>query len=449
MVITRFAPSPTGFLHIGGARTALFCWAYARHHKGQFLLRIEDTDRNRSGEAETTAILDSLAWLGLNYDGDIVYQHKNAARHNEIAATLLENGNAYKCSCAPEEVEAMREKARAAGTPPRYDGTCRNGGYDDTKPYVIRFKSPQTGTTQINDVVKGDVAFACDQFDDVVLVRSDNTPTYMLSVVVDDHDMGITHIIRGDDHFTNAARQKQIYEAMDWQVPDFAHLPLIHGADGAKLSKRHGALGVGEYKDDGYLPEAMCNYLARLGWAHGDDETFTRQQFCEWFSLEAIGKSPARFDMDKLNFINAYHIKNSDDDALLAQLDLPTEKIKGAMALLKDRATTLGDIKNEAAFLLAPPIIEPEAAEKLTPEALVHLRALHDVFAALTDWQRDPIEAALRDYLKAHDIKMGAIGPAIRVAITGKVQSLGIFDVLALLPQAEILARLSAQSSEK
>ena len=290
-VVTRFAPSPTGFLHIGGARTALFNWAFARHHDGKFLLRIEDTDRARSTDEAIEAILDVMAWLGLNAYDEQVFQHKNADRHIEVVQTLLASGNAYKCYCTPEEIEAMREAARAAGKPPRYDGTWRDrdpGEAPDGQTYVVRFRAPQEGSTVIDDCVQGTVTTANDQLDDLIILRSDATPTYMLSVVVDDHDMGVTHIIRGDDHLTNAARQSQIYNALGWQVPEFAHVPLIHGSDGAKLSKRHGALGVDAYRDMGLLPEAMRNYLARLGWSHGDDEIFTTEQLMDGSGLKRL-----------------------------------------------------------------------------------------------------------------------------------------------------------------
>ena len=313
-VITRFAPSPTGFLHIGGARTALFNWAFARASGGQFLLRIEDTDRARSTQEAIDAILDGMDWLGLAADAAPTYQHANAARHIEVAEQLLASGKAYKCYSTPEEVEAMREKARAEGKPPRYDGTWRDRDAAEAAadaPYVIRFKAPQDGETIIEDAIQGTVTFANEQFDDLILLRSDGSPTYMLSVVVDDYDMGVTHIIRGDDHLTNAGRQAQIYAALDWPVPIFAHMSLIHGSDGAKLSKRHGALGVEAYRDMGYLPEAMRNYLARLGWSHGDDEIFSTAQLIEWFSLEAVGKAPARFDMEKLDHVNAQHLNMS------------------------------------------------------------------------------------------------------------------------------------------
>ena len=394
--VTRFAPSPTGFLHIGGARTALFNWAFARHHGGSFLLRIEDTDRARSTQKAIDAILGGMGWLGLDADKAPVYQHANAPRHIAIAEQLLADGHAYKCFCTAEEVELMREKARAEGKPPRYDGTWRDrdvSGLPANASFVVRFKAPQSGETVIDDLVQGRVAIANDQFDDLILLRSDGTPTYMLSVVVDDHDMAVTHIIRGDDHMTNAARQAQIYAALGWDVPQFAHIPLIHGPDGAKLSKRHGALGVEAYRDMGYLPEAMRNYLARLGWSHGDDEVFSTSQLIEWFGLKAIGKSPARFDTEKLDNVNAQHLNMTDDATLVGEAmalnpalaEFQTQ-LTAAMPLLKTRATRLPDIAADAAFLAAQrPIIADEKLQKhLNEETRPHLQALAPVWRLST-----------------------------------------------------------------
>ena len=455
--VTRFAPSPTGYLHIGGARTALFNWAFARHHGGTFLLRIEDTDRARSTDDAIAAILQGMDWLGLSADTDPVYQHANAARHVEIAAQLLRDGHAYKCYCTAEEVEAMREKARAEGTAPRYDGTCRHGRPDRevaNAPYVVRFKAPQDGETAIDDAVQGTVTTGNDQFDDLILLRSDGSPTYMLSVVVDDHDMGVTHVIRGDDHLTNAARQTQIYQALGWDVPQFAHIPLIHGADGAKLSKRHGALGVEAYRDMGYLPEAMRNYLARLGWSHGDDDVFSTDQLVEWFGLEAIGKSPARFDTEKLDNINARHLNRADDADLVAEtikLDARLREFEAqlgaAMPLLKERATRLPDLAADAAFLAAsrPIAVDDKLAKHLNDESRPHLQALATELQALADWQAAPIEALIKAYMETHELKMGKLAPAFRAALVGNSQSPGIFDVLALLDKTEALARLNDQ----
>ena len=453
-VITRFAPSPTGFLHIGGARTALFNWAFARASGGQFLLRIEDTDRARSTQEAIDAILDGMDWLGLSADAEPTYQHANAARHIEVAEQLLASGKAYKCFSTPEEVEAMREKARAEGKPPRYDGTWRDRDAADAPadtPFVVRFKAPQDGETIIEDAIQGTVTFANEQFDDLILLRSDSSPTYMLSVVVDDHDMGVTHIIRGDDHLTNAGRQAQIYAALDWAVPHFAHMSLIHGSDGAKLSKRHGALGVEAYRDMGYLPEAMRNYLARLGWSHGDDEIFTTDQMVEWFSLEAVGKAPARFDMEKLDHVNAQHLNMSDDALLTAEvlaLDpalVPHEaQVLAAMPQLKERATRLGDLVTDAAFLRAarPIVAEDKLAKHLTDEACAHLAALHAKLSALDDWSNDAIDATVKGYMEAEGLKMGKIAPALRAALVGNSNSPGVIPVLALLGRDEALARL-------
>ena len=456
-VVTRFAPSPTGFLHIGGARTALFNWAFARHHDGKFLLRIEDTDRARSTNEAIEAILDGMAWLGLNADDEPVFQHKNADRHIEVAQTLLGSGNAYKCYCTPEEIEAMREAARAAGKPPRYDGTWRDRDHSeapDGQAYVVRFRAPQEGSTVIDDCVQGTVTTANNQLDDLIILRADGTPTYMLSVVVDDNDMGVTHIIRGDDHLTNAARQTQIYNALGWQVPEFAHLPLIHGSDGAKLSKRHGALGVDAYRDMGLLPEAMRNYLARLGWSHGDDEIFTTEQLIGWFGLEAIGKSPARFDMTKLENVNGHHIRRHDDNALAALVCANTPELapvqamlKTAMPVLKERAKSLHEIADMGRFLIsARPIdITEKSAKSLTPDTRARLAALHPRLESLEDWKHAAIEAEIRAFLSDHDLKLGDIAPALRAALTGTPASPGIFDVLALLDKAEVLGRIQDQ----
>jgi len=456
-IVTRFAPSPTGFLHIGGARTALFNWAFARHHGGQFLLRIEDTDRARSTEAAVQAILNGMNWLGLQADQAPVYQHQNAARHVAVATQLLDSGHAYKCYCTAEEVAAMRETARAAGLPMRYDGTWRDRPASDAPdglPYVVRFKAPQTGETIIDDQVQGTVRVANDQLDDLVLLRSDGSPTYMLSVVVDDHDMAVTHIIRGDDHLTNATRQAQIYQALDWPIPVFAHIPLIHGADGAKLSKRHGALGVDAYRDMGYLPEAMRNYLARLGWSHGDDEVFSTEQLVDWFSLDKIGKSPSRFDTDKLDNINGHHLRQHDDAQLCAlvcamhpDFETHSESLMQAMPLLKERAKSLHDLVAGGDFLRAqrPLSLDEKASKALDPETIERLRVVHQRLEQLPNWSKPDIEAALRAYMDENQIKLGQIGLGLRAALVGNSQGPGIFDVLALLTQQEALARIADQ----
>ena len=453
--VTRFAPSPTGFLHIGGARTALFNWAFARHHGGRFLLRIEDTDRARSTQEAIDAILDGMGWLGLDADEAPVYQHANAPRHIAIAEQLLADGHAYKCFCTAKEVEAMREKARAEGKPPRYDGTWRDRDASEVPadaPFVVRFKAPQSGETVIDDLVQGRIASANDQFDDLILLRSDGTPTYMLSVVVDDHDMAVTHIIRGDDHMTNAARQAQIYAALGWDVPQFAHIPLIHGPDGAKLSKRHGALGVEAYRDMGYLPEAMRNYLARLGWSHGDDEVFSTEQLIEWFGLEAIGKSPARFDTEKLDNLNAQHLNIAGDAALVAEtvalnpaLTNFEVQLSAAMPLLKARATRLPDIAADAAFLAAqrPIAVDEKLQKHLNEETQPHLQALAARLEALENWTSGDIETMIKAYMDENELKMGKLAPAFRASLVGNSQSPGIFDVLALLGKNEALQRLN------
>ena len=453
--VTRFAPSPTGFLHIGGARTALFNWAFARHHGGRFLLRIEDTDRARSTQEAIDAILDGMGWLGLDADEAPVYQHANASRHIAIAEQLLADGHAYKCFCTSEEVEAMREKARAEGKPPRYDGTWRDRDASEAPadaPFVVRFKAPQSGETVIDDLVQGRIATANDQFDDLILLRSDGTPTYMLSVVVDDHDMAVTHIIRGDDHMTNAARQAQIYAALGWDVPQFAHIPLIHGPDGAKLSKRHGALGVEAYRGMGYLPEAMRNYLARLGWSHGNDEVFSTAQLIEWFGLEAIGKSPARFDTEKLDNVNAQHLNRAGDAALVAETvalnpalaDFESQ-LSAAMPLLKARATRLPDIAADAAFLAAqrPIAVDEKLQKHLNEETQPHLQALAARLEALENWTSGDIETMIKAYMDENELKMGKLAPAFRASLVGNSQSPGIFDVLALLGKNEALQRLN------
>ncbi len=453
-VITRFAPSPTGFLHIGGARTALFNWAFARHHGGTFLLRIEDTDRARSTQEAIEAILDGMAWLGLDADEAPSFQHAQAERHVDVAHQLLAAGQAYKCFCTAEEVDAMREAARQAGQPLRYDGTWRDRDPSEAAPdapYVIRFKAPQSGETIIRDAIQGDVTFDNAQFDDLILLRSDGSPTYMLSVVVDDYDMGVTHVIRGDDHLTNAGRQAQIYTALDWRLPNFAHMSLIHGADGAKLSKRHGALGVDAYRDMGYLPEAMRNYLARLGWSHGDDEVFSTAQLVDWFSLDAVGKAPARFDMEKLDYINAQHLNQAEDADLTAQtLTLDPDlapfaaQVEAAMPLLKERASRLGDLVTDAAFLKAkrPISVDEKLAKHLHEANLAHLDRLQGLLHNLETWAAEPIEALIKAYMEAEALKMGKLAPAFRAALVGNSQSPGIFDVLALLGRDEALSRL-------
>ena len=464
-VITRFAPSPTGFLHIGGARTALFNWLFARHHSGQFLLRIEDTDRARSTQEAIDAILDGMRWLGLEHDAEAVYQSTRKQRHSEIAAQLLREGKAYYCYCTAEELDAMRAAARAEGKPVRYNGMWRDRDQAEAPkdvPPVVRLKAPQTGDTTIRDRVLGDITFANEQLDDLILLRSDGTPTYMLSVVVDDHDMGITHVIRGDDHLTNAARQAHIYAALGWDLPVFAHVPMILGPDGAKLSKRHGALGVGAYRDMGYLPEAMRNYLLRLGWSHGDDEIISTAQAIDWFNLENIGKSPARFDFAKLENLNGIYMRDAEAETLMPQVVATIAQIYGehpdaaararlehALPGLKERATNLVELAQNAHYLFAERPLEPDekAAKLLNPEACAHLQALADQLALLEEWSAQATEDCIRSYIARADVKLGKVAQPLRAALTGTTVSPGIFDVLVSLGKDESLARLRDQAS--
>jgi glutamyl-tRNA synthetase len=460
-VVTRFAPSPTGFLHIGGARTALFNWLFARHNGGKFLLRIEDTDRARSTDAAIAAILDGMNWLELTWDGDVVYQFSRAARHAEVAQKLVAEGKAYYCYASPEELTEMREKARAEGRPMRYDGRWRDRDPKDApagvKP-VVRLKAPTEGETVILDQVQGEVRVANAQLDDMVLLRSDGTPTYMLSVVVDDADMGITHVIRGDDHLTNAFRQKQLYDAAGFAVPNFAHIPLIHGPDGAKLSKRHGALGVDAYRDMGYLPEAVCNYLLRLGWSHGDDEIISREQAIEWFGLESVGRSAARFDFAKLGSLNGHYLKQSDNGRLVHLVgpligkrlgrDLSASErdiLERAMNGLKERAKTLVELADSAVFLFLPrPLpLNDKATKILGPEARGRLAQLAPLLQALDHWDASAIEGVVRDFATAQGLKLGDAAQPIRAAVSGSNVSPPIFEVLAILGRDESLGRLA------
>jgi glutamyl-tRNA synthetase len=462
-VVTRFAPSPTGFLHIGGARTALFNWLYARRHGGQFRLRIEDTDRVRSTREAIDAILDGLQWLGLDWDGDAVFQFSLRERHARVARELLAAGKAYLCFCSAEELEAMREKARSEGSPARYDGRWRDRDPAEAPPGVkpvIRFKSPNGGDTVIHDQVQGDVTFANDQLDDMVLLRSDGTPTYMLSVVVDDHDMGVTHVIRGDDHLTNGARQSQLYDALGWEKPIFAHIPLIHGADGHKLSKRHGALGVDAYRDMGYLPEAVRNYLLRLGWGHGDDEIIATEQAIKWFNLEGIGRSASRFDFVKLESLNAHYIREAQDSRLTPlvaplidkQLGRPltpkeTARLEAAMPGLKMRAKTLNELAASALFYFIPrPLALNEAAEKiLTPEGREMLGRLLPAIEVVSGWTPEELEVVVAAFADVEGVKLGKVAQPLRAALTGSNISPGIFEVLHLLGREDSIARIRDQ----
>jgi glutamyl-tRNA synthetase len=457
-VVTRFAPSPTGFLHIGGARTALFNWLFARHHGGKFLLRIEDTDRARSTEPAIAAILDGMRWLGLDWDGEEVYQFARAQRHAEVAHAMLESGHAYRCWMTQEEIAAQREAAQAAKQPYRIRSPWRDrsdGPID--QPHVVRLKAERDGATTIRDVVQGDVTVQNAELDDMVLLRSDGTPTYMLAVVVDDHDMGVTHVIRGDDHLNNAFRQLGIIRAMDWPEPIYAHIPLIHGADGAKLSKRHGALGVDAYRDElGVLPEALFNHLLRLGWGHGDAEIIDRAQAIDWFTLEGVGKSPSRFDLKKLDSLNGHYIRAADDarlaqlaarflpfDATPQQLDL----LQRSMPALKLRAANLREIADGAAFLFRtrPLEMDADAQALLEGDARAMLGQLHAALDAVVVWDTEALETAVRQVAETAGVKLGAAAQPLRAALTGRRTSPGIFDVLVLLGREESLGRIADQ----
>jgi glutamyl-tRNA synthetase len=473
-VVTRFAPSPTGFLHIGGARTALFNWLFARHNGGKMLLRIEDTDRERSTDAAITAIIDGLDWLGLKWDGDTIYQFARAARHAEVAHGLYHKGLAYKCYATAEELTAMRDLARKEGRPPRYDGRWRDLGgtqaeadaiAEGRKP-VIRLKAPREGETVIDDKVQGRVVFPNKDLDDLVLLRSDNTPTYMLAVVVDDHDMGVTNIIRGDDHLTNAARQKQIYEALGWGVPTMAHIPLIHGQDGAKLSKRHGALGVEQYRALGFLPAALRNYLVRLGWSQGDREFFTTEEMVEAFDLAQVGRSAARFDLVKLENMNGHYMRATPDaeltqslietlpymaggDELASKLDDKLlAQLQKAMPGLKERAKTLVELLDGARFLFAARPLEMDAkALEILSKGREHLPELIARLEAVSNWSAAAAEAAVRAYAEETGAKLGQVAQPLRAALTGRGTSPGIFDVLEVLGRDESLSRLRDQTN--
>ena len=458
--VVRFAPSPTGFLHIGSARTALFNWLFARHHGGKFLLRIEDTDRARSTAEAVAAIIDGLEWLGLSWDGEIVHQFARASRHAAVARQLLSAGQAYYCYCTPEELEAMRERARAEKRSVRYDGTWRDRDPSEAPPGVppaIRLKAPQQGSTTIRDRVQGEVTVANTEFDDLIILRADGTPTYNLSVVVDDHDMAITHVIRGDDHLNNAFRQKQIYDALDWPVPEFAHLPLIHGPDGAKLSKRHGALAIDAYREMGYLPEALRNYLLRLGWSHGDDEIIPTEQAIAWFDLDAVGRAPARFDFAKLDNLNGHHIRATDNRRLAVLVGERLKKTVGrslseterdrlleAMPELKLRPKTLAELASNARFLVVPRPLRPDdkAARLLTPEAR---RMLAELLGPLrgVEWRPESLEEEIRAFADERGVTLGSIAQPLRAALTGSAASPGIFIVMEVLGRQETLGRIA------
>lgn len=466
-IITRFAPSPTGFLHIGGARTALFNWVFAQKHGGEMLLRIEDTDRSRSSDAAIDAIKDGLSWLGLNWSGKAISQYENKKRHADVANELVAKGQAYYCYCSAEELTQMRETARAEGRPPRYDGKWRDANPSDAPEGilpVIRIKVPTTGQIIVKDHVQGDVTFQNENLDDFIILRSDGSPTYMLAVVVDDHDMDVTHVIRGDDHLTNTARQIVIFQAMGWVVPEMIHVPLIHGADGAKLSKRHGAMGVDAYRKMGYLPEAVRNYLARLGWSHGDDEFFSTKQMTEWFELDGLNKGASRFDFAKLDNLNGQHIRQADPNylfdtmvSLAQELEndadaegLMTQKdtVLRALPELQPRAKTVLDLIELAQFIYAkrPFEIEAKAAKHLNDNTRIMLTEVIDLLSGCEDWAAENLHVIIKEFGDARELKLGKVAQPIRVALTGRAVSPGVFDVLALLGKTESLARLCDQS---
>ncbi len=461
-VRTRFAPSPTGLLHIGNARAALFNYLYAKHYHGEFLLRIEDTDRERSTQQAVDVILDGLAWMGLIPDKPPVYQSTRIKRHQEIALHLLETGKAYKCFCTPEELAEMRTKAKVEGKPPRYNGYWRDRDPSEAPPntpYTIRIKAPREGKTIIHDLVQGDVTVGNIELDDMIILRADSTPTYQHAVVCDDHDMNITHVIRGDDHLTNSFRQLMIYHAMGWEIPQFAHLPLIHGPDGAKLSKRHGASSVMEFRDEGYLPEALCNYLLRLGWGHGDDEILSREEQIKLFDLDGVGRSPSRMDYTKLNHINAYWLRQADSKRLCKKIlsrlnkrnnlkldEQNQQKILKLMPSLKERAKNLNELAENAAFLcMTIPLNFTDKAQKLLNDGnRILLKKLAIELNKLPNFTKDSINHCLHEFAQKEKLKLGKVAQPLRAAITGNTISPGIDDTLFALGKNEVLARLGA-----
>ncbi len=465
-VVTRFAPSPTGFLHIGGARTALFNWLFSRHHAlqgdgGTFLLRIEDTDRKRSTQAAVNAIFDGLRWLGLTWDGDAISQFGRIDQHRASVERLLAEGRAYKCYCTHEELGAMREEARATGQKRMYDGRWRDRDPADAPAGVapaVRLRAPEEGETVIEDLVQGTVRVANAELDDMILLRSDGTPTYMLAVVVDDHEMGVTHIIRGDDHLTNAFRQTQLFQALKWDLPTFAHISLIHGSDGAKMSKRHGAMGVDAYRDRGFLPEAICNYLLRLGWSHKNDEIISLEQAIEWFNLDSVGKSPARFDFDKLIALNSHYLRESSPERLLDLIlpslfeylgrepsEIAVQRLLQGLPGLRERAKTLSELTENSLFYAAerPISISAEARQLIDEDGRRRLETVKNGFAALNGWTEEKLEEWVREFSERTKTKIGKVAQPIRVAITGTTVSPSIFEVLSVLGREESLGRIS------
>jgi glutamyl-tRNA synthetase len=467
--VTRFAPSPTGFLHIGGARTALFNWLYSKHTGGKFLLRIEDTDRERSTDAAIAAIIDGLKWLELDWDGEPVMQFQRVERHREAVEELLKRGNAYRCYCTPDDLDAMRKQAEAEGKPPIYNGLWRDRDPSEAPAGVkpaIRLKTPRSGETVIEDQVQGRVVFQNENLDDLIILRSDGTPTYNLAVVVDDHDMGVTHVIRGVDHLTNAARQTQIYLGLGWEVPSFSHVPLIHGPDGAKLSKRHGALGVEAYRAMGYLPAALRNYLVRLGWSHGNEEIIPLDKMVEWFDLDGVGRSPARFDFAKLEDLNGHYIRQTPESELLDRIRqaLPEmengaeleakfaaagwDKLAAALPSLKQRAKTLRDLVDGASYVIAerPLPLDDKAAKLLSDDARALLTTLLPRLEA-AEWTATSIEAEVRRFAEETGAKLGSVAQPLRAALTGRSVSPPVFDVMAVLGRDEALARIRDQAA--
>ncbi|MFV0298104.1 MAG: glutamate--tRNA ligase [Hyphomicrobiaceae bacterium] len=469
-VVTRFAPSPTGTLHIGGARTALFNWLYTRHTGGRFLLRIEDTDRERSKDEHVAEILDSLKWLGLDWDGDPLFQFQRVEHHRRIANELLAAGKAYNCFLTPAELEAMREKARAEGRPMVIESPWRDRDPAEAPPGVkpsVRLRTRREGETLVKDLVQGDVVFPNKDLDDLIILRSDGAPTYNFAVVVDDHDMNVSHVIRGVDHLTNTARQTQVYEALGWPLPSFAHIPLVHGPDGAKLSKRHGAQGVSEYRTMGYLPAALRNYLVRLGWSHGNDEIFSTEQAIAWFDVADVGKSPARFDFAKLADLNGHYIRQSTPSDLLAAIRqvLPThpegkaleagfatagwDKLEAAIPSLQERAKTLLELIDGANYLIVqrPLPLDPKAAKLLDGDAKATLAKVTPALTDLPGWTAPDLEAAVRRFAEENDLKLGKVAQPLRAALTGRAVSPPIFDVMTILGRTESLARISDQAA--
>lgn len=460
-VVTRFAPSPTGYLHIGGARTALFNWLFARHHGGKYLLRIEDTDRARSTDSAIDAIFDGLSWLGLDGDEAPVFQFARSDRHAEVAAQLMESGNAYRCYLTQEELAERRQKAQEERRPFRIDSEWRDADpstWPADRSWVVRVKAPRDGETTIEDLVQGSVTVQNEEIDDFVILRSDGTPTYMLAVVVDDNDMGVTHVLRGDDHLNNAFRQLVIIRGMGWDVPVYGHVPLIHGSDGAKLSKRHGALGVDAYRDEmGLLPEAVFNYLLRLGWGHGDEEIISREQAIEWFDMVDVGKSPSRFDLAKLQNLNGHYVREADDVRLAGLVearldgvdgDGPADLLVRAMPVLKVRAKDLNELAEGSAFLFAkrPLAMSEKALALLTVEGRERLAAVHERLSGQADWTLEALEANLKAMAETLGLGLGKLAQPLRAALTGQTTSPGIFDVLVLLGREESLARIGEQA---